>query len=622
MQFTGTELVQKRAFYTQNLNFGFAFDCYVDNTSSRYDFGISGTTGLLLNFTLQSGQMSLNNTFIHSYQPYERFYLEAQVSSGAYNVLKNGQPLIYGASQPSGDFSYFYVKRSLPGLFADWDMYVSGQNLPNLTLDSVGYLLTTGQTGVTGLLHNNGSYPLRVFSSTATNVQELGFVPLSATIGGGAASGYSLTDPAHFTSFDFTQPVLVDMATSFGDMNVLFSIVDARSQNFFVFLQPISNWSFNAQNVVTRNVAYTNYSGGFETNGFNTSLSIGLSYVSGSGQFIEPNFRPVARYSLTGVGSFAQQGFLTGATSGVTGDSNGLSGFYLISISQFAWATGVVSGLFSGVGTGIGTGLGYTGLAVGTFTGIATGFIFNGSGTLFVSGPQIGIASSGSSVSYSSYTNATGYVNITGLQKGDYFYVGVQSIALTKGVQFVNETGLVRYFSGAPQHEVSSYYDGSVVQLVALASGTAGNGVFVRSGNCQAGFFTATPFLTGGTNNGTTGSALIPIGPFTGSLSLVITGSGTYATPISGLGTGTFVYTKTFTGDWDVRTGLTVNSLVSLKGAGQYSPTLISGSGNFPPNSFITVQVSHVANPFSTDAALLVISGNNVLNPISQVLVN
>lgn len=75
---------------------------------------------------------------------------------------------------------------------------------------------------------------------------------------------------------------------------------------------------------------------------------------------------------------------------------------------------------------------------------------------------------------------------------------------------------------------------------------------------------------------------------------------------------------ETFTGVWDFATGANSNSLVSMLGQGFYSTGMISGSGIFAPNSQVTFQVTY--SGLSGNASQLVLSGNNILNPISQLL--
>ena len=77
-----------------------------------------------------------------------------------------------------------------------------------------------------------------------------------------------------------------------------------------------------------------------------------------------------------------------------------------------------------------------------------------------------------------------------------------------------------------------------------------------------------------------------------------------------------------FTGAWDVLTGLSATTLVSMKRAGQFNSTMISGSGFFPPNSTINFQVNHTSTGGFQDAAQFVVSGQYVIDPIVQLLVN
>lgn len=91
-------------------------------------------------------------------------------------------------------------------------------------------------------------------------------------------------------------------------------------------------------------------------------------------------------------------------------------------------------------------------------------------------------------------------------------------------------------------------------------------------------------------------------------------------------GSGAFVnatgapYVKTFTGSWSFFTGLDSSSLVQLPEIN--SQSMISGSGSFAPNSQMTFQVTHNIIDTNQDSARLIISGAEVLNPISVILIN
>lgn len=130
-----------------------------------------------------------------------------------------------------------------------------------------------------------------------------------------------------------------------------------------------------------------------------------------------------------------------------------------------------------------------------------------------------------------------------------------------------------------------------------------------------------TGLLLGGVNgDGVTGITVYPIGRYVGNFPVTITGSGIYQDLITGQ--GSYPTLKTFTGSWDFLTGTTPGTLVSLKQPGQYDFTMISGSGFFPPNSQVSFQIVHNIIDINPDGCRLIISGNEVLNPISQALSN
>jgi hypothetical protein len=73
-----------------------------------------------------------------------------------------------------------------------------------------------------------------------------------------------------------------------------------------------------------------------------------------------------------------------------------------------------------------------------------------------------------------------------------------------------------------------------------------------------------------------------------------------------------------FTGVWNIFTGITSTNLVSFLSAGTYSTGLMSGSGQFAPNSQVAFQI--IYSGLSGNAASLIISGNDILDPINQLI--
>lgn len=619
MNFTGTELQHTRNFYIQTGNFGFIASFTFDNTTGTYNLGVSGQQ-YNFNIIANSGKLYKDNLFLGTYRPYETFTLEAQLNTGNYNLIKNRNatvtPLVYGIPKNTGYFDYFYLNRSNGSIGATIDLYVSGDNVPNFNIPPQGYLISSSQNAVTGLFLNNSQFYINTFNSSANGLQNLNFGLLTGIIPA-FGTGFFIYS-GDFTQFNFNQPISTIFNTNFDDVNVLFYINDLRSFNTFIIFNPITNFNFS-NNILNRNLVYNNYSGTEISNNFNANISIKLQYITGDGTFSSNEFAPTANFLTTGYGNFLQSGFLTGIANIPTGNSF-VTGNYVIDCELFSWATGKVSIVYSGVGTGTASGIGYTGIAEGEFSGTYTGFIYNGSGTLSLNGLFTGSAQNASSINYPLYTNATGYLNISGLQRNDSFYIGVMDIPIVRGLQYNNETGLIYYLSGQPLHMVEGLFSGGNVYLTSRIQGTAGNGIFIRQGQCDFGSFISSPFLTGGFNSGTTGNSVVPISPFTGALNFILTGSGNYSGLISGNSAGTFLYTTTFTGGWDLLTGLTNTSLVSMKSIGNYNANVISGLGSLTPNGPFNFQINHTRNTLTPDYAFLIISGSGVVNPIIQIL--
>jgi len=223
------------------------------------------------------------------------------------------------------------------------------------------------------------------------------------------------------------------------------------------------------------------------------------------------------------------------------------------------------------------------------------------------------------SINYTGYSNATGYIDLSGLSIGSAFFVGIESEPLVKGLQFNNETGLVYYFSGHIQHKVRSIYNGSIILLESIFSGENGNGIFVKNFNCnEDGLIGYSPFLTGGINFGTTGNEVYSINqPFSGLVSTVATGSGSYRLPVNGNSAGSFSFTRTFTGAWDLLTGYSQDTLKSVP---EVNDILISGRANLQPNSSIIFQINHSDSEFNIDTVKFTATGADILNPIQQLI--
>lgn len=620
MKFTGTNLVLKRNIYPQTGNYSFSVDCIVDSTTGKYFFGLSGN-GNKIEFTMDSGKIYFDNKYIHSYRSNEEFSIAADFTNSRINLAKNEIPLLYGQAKPTGYFDYFYFKRNDNSLGASFDVNISGNNIPSYEIGQNGYLFYSGQEAVTGYFVNRSAFPITIFNSAIQTAQPYTF----ARLGNVAASSTGrFAYSGNFNTIDITQPIFTTFNTNFGDSTVLFTITDLRAMNGFVLLKNITDFTLNAQNNLNVDVNYTNFSGGFGTTGFNTQLTFVLDYISGSGIFSQ-----TGNYSISGYGNFAKSGLLTGLINTYTGN---------FSVSDFAWATGAATGFFSGVGTGSASGIGYTGLATGYFTGTSTGFIFGGSGTLIGMRQVVG---SGTNVAMYNAQFATGYIYFGAFANGHTFQINnpntSTSFIVNDGTAPGGGTppscnGLGRYFmnnlsqlSGLIQC-LSGWNQNSAIRMNGTMSGSGTiffDSTFRGTGGNRVTLTTSWPapgsgFLTGGLeSNPMPGIGVFPVGPYTGFANMTITGSGQYSSVISGL--TYFPITKSFTGAWNMMTGINSAALYPLSVIINQATTKISGGGTFNPNSFINFQLNHINSGTNSDSARLTISGDLVYNSISHV---
>jgi len=617
MNFTGTNLVIKRNIYPQTGNIGLSLTCIVDNTTGIYNFGLSGTQGIR-NFSLISGKIYQNNTFLHTYVSNQSFNLNAEFNTGNLNIIKDNTAVSYGLSVQSGVYDYFYFSRANAGMNAIFDLFISGDNIPNFNIQNQGYLLYSGQDAVTGTFNNlSANYYLNVFNSEISASQNYSFGILSSVINPLNSGIFAYS--GDYSSIDVTQPILTTFNTNAGDIDQLFQIIDARTFSKFVYLTGPTDFTFNSNSTLSRNLTYINYSGGL--GGANYPVSIIFSLQNLNTGMVQINS---FNYLTTGYGNFLKSGLLTGLINTSTGN---------IIENITGWATGTATGIFQGIGSGIASGYNFTGSFTGTFTGLYTGFIYQNSGILNVSGQSLlyGICT-GDQYKYLTGTYSTGYLDFTILTTGadiDFFGANNQEMNLFvssinqcaynnafKGYTgfFINVPGLVQLVSGISYDlELSCYSTGNYIFFTSTVPGTTGNNAEVIYENY------AGPgqdnLLIGGHDRYSTGR-LQPIGLYSGvALPFTITGSGYYQQAFSGI---SYTTSNTATGTIDFLTGVNFSSLVSMN---IYNSTsIITGSGIFPSNSSISLQVVHSNISGQTFDSRLIISGSQILNPINQLV--
>ncbi len=624
MNFTGTTNTIVRNIYPQTNEAGATISLIVDNPTGLYQFGFSGTSGTLL-ISFSDGKMiGPNGEYFSSYQAGKNISLELDATATNYNLWKSDIP--HCAALPrtntGGYYDYFIMTRPSINDNIDFDVNIVGDNEPIVLIDNLGYLFTTGQREVTGYFRNSGRYYVNIFDSAAINLQNLTFSGLRGVVQPGAISGFRYI--GNYNGFNFTNPIPTTFNTNFNDISVDFYVIDLTTGDRSVFINP-TDFAFDLNNQVNRTIGYSCYSGGILSD-YPAHLNFALNYVSGSGTFTIDNFATQVSYSTIGYGNIIESGLLTGNFYSVTGDQY-VTGLYTISGTQFQWAVGTFSKFFSGTSLGYGTGLGYSGLAISDFTGNISATILDGSGTFLFNSEVTGLPVKGTTTSffYPNYNNATGYLDISPLLPGDTIYIATSGTPIVNGFQYHNITGLSGYLNSNTNTHKSFVSSGTTTTLYlrSTISGSLGNNIYISPNSCNVGQLSNySPFLSSGIDIGSTGVGVVAVGIFTGQVVTVITGSGDYSALMTGRKDGIFTYTKTFTGQWDIITGNLTNTGISLKTNPNFNTTGISGSGLFPANSYFTIQIIHRYNPYSQDAAQLIISGDYVVDPQIAILIN
>lgn len=278
MKFSGVETTVKRNFYTQTGNFGFGVNCVVDNTTGRYEFGVSGQNSKV-SFVLESGKIYYEGSYIHSYFSDDPFSIEAQFSSGGVNIIKDGYALVYNKPKSTGAYDYFYMNRSNASIGASFDLNISGNNIPNYYISQSANWYETGQKVVTGYIVNQSNYPINVFDMSFSASENYSLGKFAGQINANQSGAFTYT--GDFATLDLTQPILTIVNANFGDIFFSFNINDWASLNRYVTLTSPTSFIFNQSNQLPMNVAWLTYTGGLPIGTYNSDIVVRLKYYSG-----------------------------------------------------------------------------------------------------------------------------------------------------------------------------------------------------------------------------------------------------------------------------------------------------------------------------------------------------
>lgn len=582
----------KRNFYTQTGAFSFGFDLQIDSLSGSVEIGFSGFNKT--NWSFLSGKIyDFNNNFVGTYDN-NPTTISGTISSQTVDYYINGYPVAFGEKRPTGFLDYFYINPINNN--AVMDLIING-TMPNYTITSF-IPFNSNSSILTGQITNN-SLPFKIFSGSFlgdTSKANLSGVPTGIITG---------TVPFYITQTGITGNTTfpISFYTNFGIITPSISGVGTPNLENAFFLQAVGNPN------VTNNGS-TIYICSFYNPTGDMNIFPSLSLVSGAGNIS-------GLVPMTGFYS----GILTGNIIGsgnvskffnVTGSGLGGTGFISDTITNFQYATGMQSFFYSIPATGIGATGEFTGIATGNITGIITGIIPSENGIISLSGlfsgtPIVSIAPN------TGYITATGSIILNSPRNGDTIYVNGPTNSLVYGSNFSTVAELSNLLNSNPnKYSVTTTYAANSIFVSAIQSGVLGNAVsMILPAHDSSGITVSSTGLQGGQDLGIN-TVVTANSQFSGYLNNIFTGSGTYSKFVTGTIVGIasgLVGTKTFTGTWDFKTGLSSTLLTSYR-----DNQFISGNkyiGGVFDKSFGSIYLSINYSTFSVgqDIVKLTITG-------------
>lgn len=527
---------------------------------ARLIFSGSGQTPL--NFLLRSGKLyNSSNNFIGTYTNNELLSFSGNFSSGKYDIYLDGNPRIIGNYSSLNYLDSFIFSGNSSGI--NWDFYLNGEK-PNLGLDET-ILFNTGDSSFTGVIRNNGSQLVKIYSGE--------FV--------GDSSSYSVNIPTGliypnqnlvYTVYPSGSKTLglgsIDslLKTNFGDLNIEVPVSGTSSI--------IDNYSFELSGPNAIPYDYPQlYVLQYSAKSGQSSFKIGLENVSGSGvNYINI---PVSGYvevpvsgAITGCGNiYSALASVSGTGSGGTLGNTGIIPLSYV-VSKSICPTGQITVNQSLLFTGQSTGVGYTGAAYKYVdVPITLTFADSDNGVKTTSYDQTGAAISNPCFALSPTLRvpSSGYINYNTPSSGmgnDLLYIKTQYQAIVYGFHYSNQSGLVSYLNAnTGTHGVIASYTGGNIVYLQSAPGLEDTPILLSVDQDNNGDMSVSSnYLSGGYTSGV-GSSVFPISTgswVTNNSSLQITGSGFFYDTFSGYLTGsTSVISdiKPFSSLWSLESG-------------------------------------------------------------------
>lgn len=610
----------KRNLYGQTGNFQFNSILSIESLFGGVNIGVSGYTYdnniLKINTYCNSGKIfDDSGRFVGVYSPNKIFNISGNLTSRRYDLFIDNKPVSFGNIKQTGVINYFYI--SPVNTSCSYSFLANGER-PNLLAGNV--YCETGSPG-TGYITNNTNLPVRIFSGDIINITNDSVFSLSGLFTGNLINSevYNIIPKGRESLGDYN--VNLRLYTNGGTIDYpVFISITGNEPPLIPYISKINgmNTIYHGQTrSYTSDIKYLKDDG--------LPILISLNHISGSGHYYT-NIDVLSGYSGNLYGYIFNTGilaeYLTGIGTGQGGQLNnigtGFSSGYISGV--FTYARGGFVWPYTVPVTGYGTGLSYSGLGTGFYNGHVTGYIIGDSGTYLID--ESGNNFYTRNVSNLLNVYATGFIHGSGQiyyntpSSFDKLYIRANQDAIINNFHYTNRASLVSYLNNNTGiYWVTAAESGANAITISGIRGTETD-VDIGVDSSNLGNMTVSgPRLYGGVDIGIGNINLITLDSVTGYLNHTFTGSGYYNSTGQGYiyGSGNIIdYTKTFTGTWNLFTGL--DSQVNYRNFSFYNSDQNEYSNTSPVyylNSSVLANVTYSnINDGYIDVALLTVTGS------------
>lgn len=606
MEITG---FTKRAFFEQTGNFSFLSTLTFSQNSGFCELGFSGQTKIP--FYFNNGKIiDKSGYFFSSYSENIPINFSGNISPNTIDYFVNNETISLGLPRDTGYLNYFYIDGTNNNL--DLELYING-DVPNFSFDD-NITYDTGSLNIPVSITNNSNIPFKIFSGQFLG--NSGLFNLSGFPTGLINGNQSKTFYFNQNNVGGANQLSILMYSDFGR-----EIITINASGI-TEIPPSYSINLIGPSTITAGSTGVYYCSFYDDFGV-INIQPSITYISGSG-------------NISGQTIFSgnYSGNLTGIVTGnapisetftISGTDGTLTGFFNYTLSQLIFPTGGFLFPYSVNGTGLGSVSSYNGPATGIITGLVSGNVNNQNNGQFIAFQSIfGIPS----LSYSSlptgYNLATGSINLTSPQKNDLLFIGNPNIALGYQTDYFSASNLSFYLNNnTGKHLVISSFSGNTIYLTGINKGNSGNSTILQTSPHNVGSITlSNSTLIGGIDLGL-GTLVTPNSNFTGLLNQTFYSTGLVNQPVSGLGTGIYNYiqnSKTFTGTWDMLTGLSINNLVDVISLNNFNSTNISGTVYSSNIDAFYIYLPYNNNTSINDVISLNITGIGLNTGISLII--